>query len=137
MTVQPANTMREFETSNYIIRATAEEELDLDLSWDEDGSARAGIESGKYMVFCAHVEVIHKATGTVLGEDYLGDCIYESFAAFMDHRVCGKQNREWAKQGKEGRCGSYFSDMIHSAIQEARKNYPKYKLGQLRGAKGD
>ena len=31
------NVMREFETENFIVRASAEEEFDLDLSWDDDG----------------------------------------------------------------------------------------------------
>lgn len=128
------NVMREFHTPNYIVRATAEEEYDLDLSFDEDGSVRDGIESGRFIVFCAHVEVIHRPTGATLGEDYLGNCIYESFDDFMDHRACGRQNRKWAKQGKSGQCGSYFSDMIHEAIAEARKTFPKAQLGQLRSA---
>jgi len=124
--------MREFTTANYIVRCSAEEELDLDLSWDEDGQVAKGIESGEFIVFCAHVEVIHRPTGAVLGEDYLGSCIYKDFEDFMDHRECGKQNRKWAKQGKEVRCDSYFMDMIGEAIREARKNYAGMKLGQLR-----
>lgn len=176
------NVMREFETENYIVRATAEEEFDLDLSWDEDGSTLAGLNSGEFISFCAHVEVIHKPTGAVLGEDYLGNCIYRSFDDFMDHRACAAQNRKtekrfgryqiyrknrpyesclsnsdklrprgfatevkaeaWAKANvteeyqifPTGKCGSYFADMISSAIADARKNYPNYALGQLRTA---
>lgn len=128
------NVMREFKTANWIVRCSAEEEQDLDLSWDEDGSIRKGIDSGKFIVFCAHVEVIHRPTGATLGDDYLGQCIYRSFDDFMDHRACGKQNRKWAKQGKDQRCGSYFADMISEAIAEARKQYPKTQLGQLRRA---
>jgi hypothetical protein len=127
-----AEVMREFETENFIVRASAEEENDLDLSWDEDGSVREGLESGKFIAFVAHVEVIHKETGAVLGEDYLGNCIYKSFADFMDHRACGRQNRKLAKQNKAGRCGSYFTDMIHEAISEARKQAAKLTTLQLR-----
>jgi hypothetical protein len=53
----------------------------------------------------------------------------------MDHRACGKQNRKWAKQGKEGRCGSYFSDMIGEAIAEARKTRKKMDISPLRAGK--
>lgn len=126
--------IREFKTSNYIVRVSAEEEFDVDLSWDDDGSTHKGLNNGSLIVFCAHVEVIHRPTGARLGEDYLGNCIYKSLNDFMDHRACGKQNRKWAKQGKEGRCGSYFAGMIHQAISEARKNYQKTRAGQLRTA---
>lgn len=129
------NVMRQFETANYIVRVSAEEEQDLDLSWDETGRTLKQLERGDLIAFTAHVEVIHKPTGATLGEDYLGNCIYKSFADFMDHRACGKQNRKWVKQGKEGRCGSYFSDMIHEAIEQARATYPKTRLGQLRAVK--
>ena len=129
------NVMREFHTPNYIVRVTAEEEFDIDLSFDDTGRVRKQIENGDLIVFCAHVEVIHRPSGAVLGEDYLGGCIYKSFEDFMDHRKCGKQNRKWTKQGKEGCCGSYFSDMIGEAIAEARKNYSSFQLGQLRQAK--
>ena len=128
------NVMREFETKNFIVRASAEEEFDLDLSWDDDGSVRKGLKSGQFIAFCAHVEVIHKDTGAVLGEDYLGNCIYKSFDDFMDHRVCGRQNRKLKQQKKAGRCGSYFTDMIHEAISEARKQAHKLNTLQLRTA---
>jgi hypothetical protein len=126
------NVMREFHTENYIVRVSAEEEFDLDLSWDDTGETLKGLQNGEFIAFCAHVEVIHRLTGAVLGEDYVGNCIYRSFDDFMDHRACGKQNRKWAKQGKTGRCGSYFKDMISEAITEARKNYTHMACGQLR-----
>lgn len=128
------NVMREFNTENWLVRVSAEPEYHSDLSWDNTGRLRKQLESGSLIEFVAHVEVIHKPTGAVLGEDYLGSCIYKSFADFMDHRACGKQNRKWARQGKEGRCGSYFKDMIGEAIAEARKNYPKTQVGRLRSA---
>jgi hypothetical protein len=130
------NVMREFTTRNYTVRVSAEEEWDLDLSFDETGRVLKQLERGDLIAFVAHVEVIHKPTGMVIGEDYLGGCIYKNFDDFMDHRACGKQNRKWAKQGKEGRCGSYFAQMIGDAIAEARESYPalvdKLKQGKLR-----
>lgn len=110
--------MREFKTKHFTVRAEALEEYDLDLSFDEDGSIRKDLDSGRLIAFCAHVAVYYK--GLKVGEDYLGNCIYESVDDFMDHRICGKQNREWINQGITSRCGSYFSDMIHEAISEAR-----------------
>lgn len=129
------NVMREFRTNNYIVRVSAEEEFDLDLSFDDSGRILKQLERGDLIAFCAHVEVIHRPTGAVLGEDYLGGCIYKSFADFMDHRACGKQNRKWKKQGKTGVCGSYFSQMISEAIADARKNYKKLSTGKLRRVK--
>jgi hypothetical protein len=127
--------MREFETANYRVRVTAEPELDLDLSWDETGEVRRKLDTGEYIAFVAHAEVIHKPTGTVLGEDYLGNCIYSGFGDFMDHRACGRQNREWEASGEEGRCGSYFAQMISDAIAEAREASPLMQIGRLREAR--
>lgn len=112
-------TMRTFKTAQFTVVCTAEEEDSLDLSWDDDGSVAKGLDRGTLIAFCATVKVYWK--GREVGSDYLGGCIYKSFDDFMDHRACGKQNREFEKQGVEGRCGSYFKDMIHEAIDEARK----------------
>lgn len=113
------NTIREFKTKHFTVRIEALEETDLDLSFDESGEIAEQIESGDLIVFCAHAVVYYN--GRKVGEDYLGQCIYKNLDDFADHRACGRQNRKWAKQGKEGRCGSYFTDMIHEAIREARK----------------
>ncbi len=111
-------TMRTFRTKNFSVICEAYEDQDLDLSWDEDGSTLAGLNDGTLVAFCAHVEVFYR--GRSVGEDWLGSCIYRSLAEFMDHKECGKQNKVYAQQGKEGRCGSYFSDMIHEALTRAR-----------------
>lgn len=91
----------------------------LDLSWDDDGSVRKGLESGELIGFCVEATVYYN--GNEVASDTLGGCIYKSIEEFQDHRECGKQNRQWAEQGKPGQCGSYFKDMIHAAIAEARK----------------
>lgn len=112
-------TMRTFKTKNFTVIADAFEEDSPDFSWDKTGDTLKAVESGKYLCFTARVRVL--LHGREIGVDYLGNCIYESLEKFMDHKECGKQNRQWAKQEKEGRCGSYFKDMIHAAITEARK----------------
>jgi len=107
----------QFHTANFRIDYDVTEEDDLDLSWDEDGSARAGLESGKYVAFQARVAVWYD--GDIIGSDYLGGCIYEKPEDFIDHRGSKKQY------------GSYFSDMVSSAIKEARnymcKSRPKMR----------
>lgn len=125
-------TIREFNTLNYKVRVLAEAETDVDLSWDDTGHVAEQLDRSELIAFCAHVKVIHTPTGAVLGEDYLGQCIYKDFDDFMDHRECGIQNRKYESQGERGRCGSYFSDMIREAIGLARQNYKAMRLGKLR-----
>lgn len=126
--------IRTFETANFKVSVDAEYDFDLDLSFDEDGSVLKNLESGKLIAFQVAVTVTHKQTGMELGTDYLGGCIYRSLDEFADHRECGKQNREYERKGDDGRCGSYFSDMIHSAIAEARENRRKLAIPRLRSA---
>jgi len=84
--------MREFKTKNFRVVADAIEEDSLDLSWDDTGETRKGLESGKFIAFVARVRVFFQ--GKEVGTDYLGNCIYESLEKFMDHRECGEQNRK-------------------------------------------
>lgn len=104
-----SETFWTFETARFRITLEALPEYDLDLSWDDDGSTREGLESGLYVAFVAKVAVY--LDGQEVGADYLGGCIYESVEAFRDHIGC-----------KAKGYGSYFSDMVRQAIQEARRN---------------
>lgn len=123
-------TIRKFTTSNFTVLVTAEEDHDLDLSFDEDGSVARDLESGKLMAFCVKAAVLFR--GAEIAAGYLGGCIYGSPAEFEDHRECGRQNKEWAARGDKGRCGSYFKDMISLAIAEARKEVAAMKSISLR-----
>lgn len=124
--------IRTFETPNFKVSVDAEYDWSIDLSFDDTGEVRKDLESGKLINFQVAVTVTHKDSGMELGTDYLGGCIYPSLAAFMDHRECGKQNQEYERKGDDGRCGSYFADMIHEAIAEARKNRNKLCIPKLR-----
>lgn len=121
-------TIREFRTKHFTVIMDALPELDLDLSWDDTGEVAAKLDSGEFVAFVARCRVL--LHGNEIGSDYLGGCVYESIDAFMDHRECGKQSRKLAAQGKNSRCGSYFADMIHTAIAEARKYL--IDMGQIR-----
>ncbi len=123
-------TMRTFKTKNFTVIADAIEEESPDFSWDDTGEVQEKVENGDYLCFIARVRVL--LHGREIGVDYLGNCIYSSLEDFMDHKECGKQNKEYAAQGKEGRCGSYFSDMIHEAITEARKTLKEEKTIRVR-----
>lgn len=113
--------IRTFETKQFRVVVAAEEEPDLDLSWDETGETARGIDNGTCVAFCAHAYVVHKLTGIKLADDYLGNCVYESFNAFMDHKECGAQNREYEARGISGRCGSYFASMVKTVCSAARE----------------
>jgi hypothetical protein len=102
-----------FRTKNFRVDYDVTDEDDLDLSWDEDGCVRQGLQSGKYVAFQARVAVYWK--GHEIGADYLGGCIYENVEQFMDHRGIKRQPN----------CGSYFTDMIRTAIKEARREMCK------------
>ncbi len=115
-------TIREFNTPNFRVIVDATEDYDVDLSFDEDGSVRKDLESGRLISFCVRAQVFHKETGDLLASDYLGNCIYKSLEDFADHKECGKQNREYEARGESGRCGSYFSDMITTVCKKARQH---------------
>ena len=123
--------IREFRTKNFRVVMEALDEQDLDLSFDDTGEVAEKLDNGELIAFCAHAYV-QGPNGETLAEDYLGDCIYESFQAFMDHRACGRQNREWEKEGREGRCGSYFTDMIRTVCNEAREELAKLQTVKVR-----
>lgn len=107
--------MWRFETANFVIRATIEQDYDLDLSWDEEGEARDKLDSGEWQSFGTVVTVSHK--GIELGEDSLWGSIYaEPRDFFREHIGLA------AKSRADGRnYGSYFSGMVREAIGHARK----------------
>lgn len=121
--MRPIGIIRKFRTENFTVVMEALPENDLDLSFDDTGEVAEKLDSGEYIAFVAHAYVLGP-NGEKLAEDYLGGCIYESLEAFMDHRECGRQNREREASGETGRCGSYFTDMIHTVCQEARAAQP-------------
>lgn len=137
MRTEVLGTIREFRTAHFRVIADAIEDYDMDLSWDEGGSTRAGLESGKYIGFCARVRVIHDTLGEI-GCDYLGGCIYESLESFEDHRSAAAESRKVnakRKRQKKGQVviGSYFADMVRSSVAEARKNLATAKTIKVRG----
>jgi hypothetical protein len=109
-----------FQTKNYTVAFDVLPEEDLDLSWDETGVTLKRLMSGQYVAFVAHVTVTH-ASGALMGDSSLGNCVYESPEAFMNHRgVRACKNS-----------GSYFSDMVREAIAEARKTASTLRLREV------
>lgn len=111
--------IRKFRTAQFTVIVDALYDYDTDLSFDESGEVLEKLQSGEYVAFCARARVIHDTLGEV-GADYLGGCIYADIAEFQDHRQCAKQTRELRASGSNAVCGSYFADMISTAIKEAR-----------------
>ena len=95
-----------FKTQNFTILYTDEEEQEFDLSWDETGEARTKLDSGEWQMFVAKVAVLFR--GREIASESLGGCIHADPVDFRDH------------VGTRGAFGSYFKDMVHAAIAEAR-----------------
>src|ERR1700732_211254 len=92
-------TIREFKTENFHLIIDAVEEQDLDLSWDDTGSTRQGLEDGSLVCFCARARVFLR--GLEVSSDYLGQCIYKSLDDFQDHKECAAQERKmWRQHGR-------------------------------------
>lgn len=89
-----------FKTQRFEIGLEFGPEHDLDLSWDDDGSVRDGLDRGTLFAFIARVYV--KCDGATVGEDYLGNCIYANERDFMK--------------------GGYLRDMVRCAIADARRH---------------
>jgi hypothetical protein len=112
-------TIWQFKTKNFIVRMSCDYQQESeDLSFDETGETAEKVASGEWGVYVFHAEVIERATGNTIGEDYLGGSIYGDPEDFRDHVGLAIKSRE------DGRnYGSYFTDMIREAIGEARKTY--------------
>lgn len=121
-----SNTIWQFDTKNFTIRMSWEYDNDPDLSW-ADAETMDKINSGEWSCYTFHSEVIERATGNVIGEDYLGGSIYARPEEFRDHVGLAIKAREDGHN-----YGSYFMDMIRQAIDGARMVYevPRPKLRQ-------
>lgn len=101
-------TLWTFETAQLRVEWAIAPDECPDLSWDETGETREKLASGAWKCFISRMQCIHKATGAVLAEDYLGGSIYAQPLEFRDHI------------GAQGRWGSYFKDMVLRVCTEAR-----------------
>src|SRR5450830_645003 len=98
-----------FRTAQFNVTLDCTEETDPDLSWDESGETALKVATGEWHNLTFRVQVSCKGMG--LGADYLGNSIYANPEEFRDHIGM-----------KAKGSGSYFSDMVRGAIQEARSN---------------
>ena len=125
-----------FETAHFTVRVDALPEEDWDFSWDESGDARDGLDSGRYVGFCARAQVLDHEGG-VLAEDYLGNCIYGSLSEFGSvHRDSDPLNRNSsimrASRGGNVVICHYFPDMVRIACRQARRTLRRHASCRLR-----
>jgi hypothetical protein len=113
-------TIWNFRTKNFRVVVDCDYDQDtLDLSWDDTGEVREKIESGEWASYTMRARVLDR-DGNELGVDYLGASIYGDPREFRDHIGLGIKSRA------DGcNYGSYFTDMVRQAIEEARESYQK------------
>ena len=106
---EAADVVWSFKTKTYRVDYIAIPEGALDLSWDEDNIIAQAIDDGKLVAFTAELRVTHLPTDTIIGGDFLGECIHESAEDFIKGSM-------------------YFRDMVRGAVQAARENAPRYAM---------
>jgi len=88
----------------------------LELVWEIEPDLDPFPEFAAKNVFTSHIYVKDRRSGEVLGESYLGECVYDDPEEFRDHIGVKKLSR---KDGIE--YGSYFSDMVREVCRAARQ----------------
>ena len=97
--------------------------VSVDAFEDDDGSVRAGLDSGEFVAFIARARVTDSMGGE-LATDFLGSCIYRSLAEFgSSHRDPDPMNRNCSimRAGQDVAIGHYFPDMVKTVCKEARR----------------
>ena len=109
------NEIRTWKTARFVVRLDWQWEEYPDLSWDETGETIAKLESGEWGNYTFRVIVL--ADGREVGSDYLGNSIYADPEEFyLEHIGIRARAREAGLN-----FGTYFTDMMHGAIAEARE----------------
>ena len=105
-----------FATKNFTVLMTCFYDNDYVVDF-EDPELEEQFDNGDLAAYVFHAQVKDKS-GNTLGESYLGGSVYNDPANFRDHVGINIKSR------KDGRSyGSYFTQMISEAIEEARKTY--------------
>lgn len=111
-----------FETAEYRVTVDALPEHEAPEDCFEFPEHIDAIHSGELEWFSVRARVEMKKPRVVLGEDYLGGCAYRSISDFRDHFGTAALSRaESEKLGTPVCVGSYFSDMVRTALDDARK----------------
>jgi hypothetical protein len=106
-----------------VLGQVAPEEMNPADDFDNPADVEA-IQSGEIDWF--QVRVVVTKDGHEIGSDYLGGCAYKSVQDFFkEHRDRDPMNRNCSimrkARGDNVVICHYFPDMVHQAIQDARK----------------
>ena len=104
----------QFRTARFDVRLECAPEDCPDVSW-ADAETLERLENGTYVNVTFRVRVL--CDGLELGNDYLGNSVYENVRDFYTEHLGIKAQSRAAGVNY----GCYFTDMVNSAIQEARK----------------
>ncbi len=112
------NNVWKFTTARFTVSLDWEWEQYPDISWDETGETgetKEKCESGEWGVFTFRTRVT--CDGREIATDYLGNSIYADPREFYTEHLGVR-----AKARADGKnYGCYFTDMVDSAISDARK----------------
>ena len=126
--IYPANAWT-FETAQLRVELILTEAVDY-----EAGDSEL-VDDGERVVFDSVVRVVHKASGTVLGEDSLSGSDYDEPARFWkDHRDSRPMHRNCeayrAARGANAVICHYFPSMVREACEQARQRLAE--LGEVK-----
>lgn len=115
--------IRRFQRDRFAVTLTCDYDEDCDLSWADDEVIR-DIEDGNLGCFVFKVAVT--LDGREIGSDYLGGSVY------ADPREFAREHFGLRALSRRDNViyGSYFPDMVHTAISEARatlRDLPKLR----------
>lgn len=118
--MQHWTNIRTWKTARFAVTLDWTWEDNPDLSWDDTGEVTEKINSGEWGNFTFRVRVT--CDGREVGADYLGNSIYADPEEFYREHI-GIRAKARAKGVNYG---CYFTDMMHTAIADAREalRYP-------------
>ena len=107
--------MWSFKTKNFTVMWEIEPDTLYTKYMDADLAAECleKVRSGEWKCFMSTVRVVENKSKVELATEYLGNSIYGNPADFRDHFGMKQKGH-----------GSYFSDMVRTAVREARKAFP-------------
>lgn len=105
-----------FSTRNFRVTLSCAPEPDPDVSWMDEHEL-AALERGDLDNLVFRVQVFYR--GTLFGEDYLGNSVYDDPRKFRTEHMASTS-------------GGYFTDMVKEAIRQTRGMFADIRETPLR-----